>query len=317
LVSELEVDRFPPYYGPAWDEKIGDRDHPNFWKYGVANLVFLDYVGEKRVILDVGCGTGGSTLFLAERGRAELLIGVDVVKSMVRVAKTNAVEKRLSAKTDFVVCDGRYLPFKPSCFDSLVSRGDAFCFLVPLKDAVHEFRRVLSHHAIVVIEVDNRTDWKPGSIVSTGFQKMTDGRVAYLVEVFDSGRNHTTTYHVLDVRGRIVKEVSGDAEFVVKGHKKCEYPLSEVAKETVETRQGVRTHWPTVTELRYLFTGNGYKDVEIRGAGLLMKLMLDGEKAIVNAMKRQPQLFFRMEHDLIDLVDPEKSPTIILKAVKG
>jgi ubiquinone/menaquinone biosynthesis C-methylase UbiE len=313
----LEVDRFPPYQGPTWDERIYRPDHPNFWKYGVANLVFLDYVGEKKVILDVGCGTAGSALFLAEHGRADLIIGVDVVKSMIHVARTNAAKKGFSAKTSFLICDGRYLPFKSSCFDALVSRGDAFCFLIPLKDAVREFRRVMSYLAVAVIEMDNRKDWKLGSIVSTDLRKMADGRIAYLVDVFDSERNHVTTYHFLDMKGRIAKEVSSDAEFAVRGHGKCEYSLAEIMKETVETKRGVPTHWPTVKELRRLFVENGYKDIELAGDGMLMKLLLDGEETIISVMKKQPQLFFKIEHELVHLLDPEKSPTIILKAVKG
>ena len=311
-----KLDKFPPYYGPEWDEKIKDSSNPNFWKYGVANLVFLDYVRDRKLILDVGCGTGGSTFFLAEHGKAELIVGVDVVKSMIHVAKINAIKKGLSHKTCFVICDGRYLPFKVSCFDALVSRGDAFCFLTPVKDAVHEFKRVLSSSAVVVIEMDNRKDWKPGTIVSTGFQKMPDGRIAYLVEVFDSRRNHITTSHILDPNGKIVKGVSGDAEFAEKGHKTWEYPLCDIAKETIEIRLGVQSHWPTVKELLNLFKKSGYGDVEIKGDGLLMKLLLNGEKAITGAMKRHPRLFLKMEHKLIHFMDPDKSPTIIVKAVK-
>jgi len=253
-----KLDKFPPYYGPEWDEKIKDSSNPNFWKYGVANLVFLDYVRDRKLILDVGCGTGGSTFFLAEHGKA----------------------------------------------------------LTPVKDAVHEFKRVLFSSAVVVIEMDNRKDWKPGTIVSTRFQKMPDGRIAYLAEVFDSRRNHITTSHILDPKGKIVKDISGDAEFAEKGHKTWEYPLCDIAKETIEIRLGVQSHWPTVKELRNLFKKSGYGDVEIKGDGLLMKLLLSGEKAITGAMKRHPRLFLKMEHKLIHFIDPDKSPTIIVKAVK-
>jgi ubiquinone/menaquinone biosynthesis C-methylase UbiE len=309
-------DRFPSYYGPEWDEKIKDLNDPNFWKYGVANLVFLDHVKNRKLVLDVGCGTGGLTFFLAEHGKTELIVGVDVVKSMTQVAKTNAAKKGFCHRTCFVICDGRHLPFNTSSFDALVSRGDAFCFLIPLKDTVHEFKRVLSTGAVVVIEMDNRKDWEPGSIVSTGFRKSPDGKIAYLVETFDSRRNHITTSYVLNPKGGIAKHVSDDAEFAEKGYKKWEYQLCNVVKETIETKVGVLTHWPTVDELYDLFKRSGYDDIEIKGDGLLMKLLLDGEKAIADAMKRQPELFLKMEHELISFVDPEKSPTIILKAVK-
>lgn len=309
-------DNFPPYSGPVWDRKIEDYNDPNFWKYGVADLVFLDYIRDRKSILDIGCGTGGSTFFIAQHGKAELVVGIDVTRSMIQTAKINAVKKKLNDKTCFVLCDGRHLPFKNSCFNALVSRGDAFCFLIPLKHTVREFKRMLSRHAILLIEIDNRKDWKPGTIISTSFRRMPDGGIAYSVEAFDLKRNHVTTSHILDPKGKIVKEVSYDAEFAERGHKPWTYSMRDIATESIETRQGVPTHWPTAKELYALFKKSSYADVEVKGDGLLMKLLLTGEKAITEAMKKCPDLFFKIEHELIDFTDADKCPTIILKATK-
>lgn len=310
-------DKFPLYYGPEWDRKIANSDNPNFWKYGVANLVFLDYVKDRKMLLDVGCGTGGSTLFLAKHGKAEWIVSIDLVRTMVKVAKTKTVKKKMNQKVCFIVCDGRFLPFKNSCFDALISRGDAFCFLIPMKKAVQEFRRVLLSKAVVVIEIDNRRDWKPGTVVSTGFKKMSNGRVAYLRETFDAKRNHFTTSYILKPTGKVVQKVLSSPEFAEKGYKTCKYPLKDIRRETIETRRGVKTHWPTIKELRSLFEKNGFVEVVVRGDGLLMKLLLNGDKTIMGAMKRQPELFFKIEKKLIPLVNPSEAPTFILKATKS
>jgi hypothetical protein len=50
------------------------------------------------------------------------------------------------------------------------------------------------------------------------------------------------------------------------------------------------------------------------GDGLLMKLLLDGDKAIIEAMKRDPKLFFEIEKRLVPYVNPNKAPTMILRA---
>lgn len=97
----------------------------------MADLVFLDYVSGKRSVLDLGCGTGGSTIFLAEKLDAEWIVGVDLIKGMIRVAKKNAASKGFDKKICFLVCDGRHLPFHASCFEAL-GRGEtlfAFWFL--------------------------------------------------------------------------------------------------------------------------------------------------------------------------------------------
>lgn len=301
------------YFGPEWDEKIHDKDNPNFWKYGVANLVFRDLVKGKKSILDIGCGTGDSTLFLAEQTQLDYIVGIDLVKSMVGVAKHHASNRNLGHKTDFLVCDGMRLPFRQSCFDALVSRGDTFVFLLPQKIALVEFKRVLRKGAVVVIEIDN-VRWKPGKIVSYSFAKMNDGTVAYSVEHFDVKRDHFKVFHILDPNGAIMKKIRSNDEFVRTGRLERRFPLKHIKDETIETKRGVVTHWPSLDEIRLLFTKGGFKDIEILGDGLLMGLLLDGDQKVTRAMKMRPELFFEIERKLIPFIDPNRAQTIILNA---
>lgn len=228
------MDRFPPYHGLEWDRKISSPDNPNFWKYGVANLIFLYHVRDKKLVLDLGCGTGGSAFFLAEGGKAEWIIGVDLVSDMIKVAKKNAISRGLGQKICFLICDERYLPFKASCFEAIVSTGDVFCFLVPLKRIVQELKRVMKSKGVIVLEMDNRVDWRPGTIISTGFQKTPDGEIAYVVEAFTTMRNCRVTSYVLNPNGKIVKKVTIDPEFKEKDYKAWEYSLQKVKEETLE-----------------------------------------------------------------------------------
>jgi ubiquinone/menaquinone biosynthesis C-methylase UbiE len=316
FLQKVKVDRFPPYRGPEWDRKVTNPDNPNFWKYNVANLIFLDYIEDKKLVLDLGCGTGDASFFLAEHGEAGWIVGVDLVGDMIKMAKKNAIDKRLDQKTSFLICDGRRLPFKTSCFEALISRGDSFCFLVPLKRTVQELKRILKHKGIIVLEMDNRVDWKPGTIISTSFQKTPDGRIVYRVEVFTIERNHRATSYVLDPNGKIAKSVINDPAFWGKGCKSLKYPLQQIKEETLEIREGAPTHWPTVKELFTLFKKSGFTEVQVIGDGLLMKLLLDGDELITKAMKRDPQVFFEIEKRLIPHIIPDKAPTIILRAIR-
>jgi len=310
----IKADKFPRYNGLEWDKKIHNPDHPNFWKYGVANLVFLDYVENKGLLLDLGCGTGDTALFLGERGKAKCIIGVDLLKGMIKVAKENAVKKGLEPKIIFLICDGRHLPFRDSSFDALISRGDAFSFLVPMTRAVQELKRIMKTKGTIVLEMDNRTDWKPGAKVSTGFQKTPDGKIAYFVETFTTKRNHRTLSYVLDPNGRIYKRVLSDSEFQKNGYKACEYSLQEIKEETIEIRQGVMTHWPTLKGLSSLFKKAEFTEVQVTGDGLLMKCLLDHDETIIGKMKENPGLFFEIERKLVQYVSVNKAPTMILRA---
>jgi ubiquinone/menaquinone biosynthesis C-methylase UbiE len=311
----MRVDLPPQYVGSEWDTKINSPDHPNFWKYGVADLVFLDQVGEKKFVLDLGCGTGGSTLSLASIGKAQWIVGVDLLRDMVKVAKKRAADRGLGHKTCFITCDGRRLPFKPAFFDGVISRGDAFCFLVPLRKTIQELKRVMKSDAVVVLEMDNRRDWKPGTTISTGFAKTTDGKIAYFVTTLTKNRDYRSIFYILDPGSRMVKDVAIDPEFQQKGQKPSRCSVRTVKKESIEVRRSAPTHWPSVRELTRLFRKNGFKEVRAMGDGLFMHLFLNGNPEIVEAMKKSPQLFFKIEKALIPYVNPNNAPTIILRAV--
>jgi ubiquinone/menaquinone biosynthesis C-methylase UbiE len=313
-MPKARVDRCPSYVGVEWERTISSPDHPNFWKSGVADLIFLDEVGDKKVVLDLGCGTGGAALSLADKRKAEWIVGVDVVRDMVRVAKEKAVAHGVSDKVCFVVCDGRRLPFRPLAFDGLISRGDAFCFLVPLRNTVMELKRTMKHGGAIVLEIDNQVDWKPGTTISTSILKTRDGKIAYLVTGFTKKRNYTSVCYILDPEGGIVKGALNDAEFREKGHKTIRCSLEEVMRQTVEIRRAAPTHWPTWKALVGLFKRCGFVHVKVMGDGLLMKLLLDGDRAIVEAMKKNPQLFFEIERRLVPNVDADNAPTMILRA---
>jgi len=301
------------YAGPEWDKKSQDRNNPNFWKYGVANLIFLDLTKDRKKIIDIGCGTGGSTLFLAEHAQLDQIIGIDPVKSMIEVAKQHALSRSLNLKADFVICDGRHLPFKQSCFDALVSRGDAFVFLVPQKAALLEFKRVMRKGAVLVLEIDN-VQWTPGKIISCGLEKLNNGAIAYSIEYFDAKRNHFKVFYILNPQSAIFKKICKNEEFVQTGRLKRRFPLKKIRKETIEIRRSVVTHWPSIDETKTLFSKAGFTNIEIFGDGLLMRLLLEGEQKVTKAMKEQPELFFEIERKFVRFVDPKKAYTMILKA---
>jgi ubiquinone/menaquinone biosynthesis C-methylase UbiE len=310
--SRIIVDRFPPYQGPYWDRKIRNPANPHFWKFGVADLVFLDYVWGKKSVLDLGCGTGGSTLFLAKKLNSQLIVGVDLVRDMIKVAKKNAADKGFD-NVSFLVCDGRRLPFQASCFEALVSRGDAFCFLIPLKKAVQELRRIMKPGGVVVLEMDNRADWKPGTTPWTGFRKMPDGQTAYVVETFSTRRNHRTVSYILDSKSKTARKIAQDREFQEKGSKAWSYSLQEIKRETVEIRHGLVTHWSTAKELHRLIGKAGFVEVQVLGDGLLMNLLLKGDRTVVETMRRHPAMLFKIDRRLIPYIDPSKAPTMILR----
>lgn len=98
----------------------------------------------KRV-LDVGCGTGGTTLALARvPGRDRDCVGIDVSAPMLAVARARA--ERAGLPASFVCADAENHTFTPASFDLIVSRFGVMFFGDPAR-AFANLRRAAAPHA--------------------------------------------------------------------------------------------------------------------------------------------------------------------------
>ena len=73
-------------------------------------------------IADIGCGTGASTLQLAESLNAEI-VAVDFLPDFIEVLKHDAEAKGLSERIEPLVCSMEQLPFTDGEFDVIWSEG--------------------------------------------------------------------------------------------------------------------------------------------------------------------------------------------------
>ena len=90
-------------------------------------LVDAIMAGAPRRVLDVGCGTGATTLAVARRlGAAGECVGVDISEPMLDAARARAA--REDARATFIRADAETHPFEPSSFDAVMSRFGVMFF---------------------------------------------------------------------------------------------------------------------------------------------------------------------------------------------
>lgn len=98
-----------------------------------AELLTADLsAGSTSRVLDVGCGTGGTTLAAARRlGPDAECVGVDISEPMLAAARMYAEKEGVPAK--FICGDAQSYDFAPAYFDQVISRFGVMFFDDPVR----------------------------------------------------------------------------------------------------------------------------------------------------------------------------------------
>ena len=97
-----------------------------------AQLAEAVHAGSGQRVLDVGCGTGSTTLAIARRlGAKGRCVGVDISGPMIAAAQARA-EGEEGTRASFVRADVQAHAFEPASFDLIVSRFGVMFFDDPV-----------------------------------------------------------------------------------------------------------------------------------------------------------------------------------------
>lgn len=115
----------------------------------VHGAFFLSYLRSGMNVLDCGCGPGTITAGLAQTVSPGQVIGVDLEKSQLELARANAANLGLT-NASFECCDVYELPYEENKFDAVFSHAMLEHLRDPLA-VLTEMRRVLKPGGLVGI----------------------------------------------------------------------------------------------------------------------------------------------------------------------
>src|SRR5438094_4558419 len=94
----------------SYEQRMGS------WSKLLAPL-FIEFVGVRGEVLDVGCGIGSLTFAVAENKDVSRIVGLDASKGFIEYARSRVVNDRVS----FEIGDAQDLPFPDASFDRCLS----------------------------------------------------------------------------------------------------------------------------------------------------------------------------------------------------
>ena len=103
-------------------------------------LIDACHIDKASYVLDVGCGVGMTTCYLAQEYGCRV-VGVDVSETMVKRSKERAKRKNVADKVEFRIGNAQALPFKDGVFDAVVCES-VVAFPKDKQKVVSEYARV-------------------------------------------------------------------------------------------------------------------------------------------------------------------------------
>ncbi len=153
---------------PAWDEIVAMPTNPHQFYYLEADLLISSVLDKHMEVLELGCGTGGSTAVHIEE--VARLIATDISRAMLRRA---AKRFQIGPYVDLAAIDASALPFRPNTFDAVFSRGVLLSYVGDARRALAEVYRVLRPGGWIAMDAMNRVRaWEPST--SRGFSLIED-----------------------------------------------------------------------------------------------------------------------------------------------
>jgi SAM-dependent methyltransferase len=139
-----------------------ERQGPGSPEMTLKALSFIDNLNDESVIADLGCGTGGQTMTLAQHTSANIT-GLDLFPNFIELLNENAASLNLQHRINGVVGSMEELAFEPDSFDLIWSEGAIYN--IGFERGVTEWRNYLKKGGyIAVTEASWFTDERPAEI---------------------------------------------------------------------------------------------------------------------------------------------------------
>ena len=155
-IHEFDVNLICEYFSSV------ERQGPGSPDVTIKALSFIENLSKLSYIADIGCGTGGQTMVLAQH-TSGIITGIDLFPTFINLFNTNADKLNFQERVKGIVGSMDNLPFQNEELDIIWSEGAIYN--IGFERGLNEWRKFLKIGGyIAVSEVSWFTDERPTEI---------------------------------------------------------------------------------------------------------------------------------------------------------
>ncbi|MCK9641327.1 MAG: class I SAM-dependent methyltransferase [Prolixibacteraceae bacterium] len=139
-----------------------ERQGPGSHEVTINALGFIGNLTSESQIADIGCGTGGQTMVLAQHAPG-IITGIDLFPNFIELFNANAEKLNLQNRVQGIVCSMNNLPFQKEELDLIWSEGAIYN--IGFERGLNEWRKFLKVGGYVAVtEASWFTEERPAEI---------------------------------------------------------------------------------------------------------------------------------------------------------
>jgi len=260
-------------------------------------------------VLDIGCGTGHPSLYIAEDVGS--IIGIDRSERMIEIAE-NGLRRSGANNVVFEVGDVESLKFSDRSFNAIILCGSLATFS-DKKKSLQEIKRVLKNNGkVACIEANwqyqlthERRFHAEGSFIFT-----EKGLIRYRYVRRSLHPHKETDYRcTIDQSSVLGKKLLPDRHFLKHKTLKTEMNIEEVEPYCTEIEYDEQEKFDPETITR-LFVEDGFKDIVVSGYGVMYDLL--NSAGLVNKMAVHMKELSKAEAAISKFLNPLKTEMLFL-----
>jgi len=155
-IHEFDINLICEYFSSI------ERQGPGSPEVTIKALGFIDHLTNESRIADIGCGTGGQTMVMAQQIPGEIT-GIDLFPAFIDRFNGNAAKLNFQDRVKGIIGSMDKLPFRQSSLDLIWSEGAIYN--IGFERGLNEWRKLLkSGGYVAVTEASWFTDERPAKI---------------------------------------------------------------------------------------------------------------------------------------------------------